>query len=228
MSDAILEIKNLTRKIKGFSLDNINLTIESGFIYGLMGINGAGKSTLLKTIMEPKARYTGDIFFKGQSLKENHATLMNQIGFISEDVKYLEHCSLLENATTLGTFYDEFDMDLFKSTLSDMELSSGKIYEKLSRGENMKFQLAFHIAHKPSLYLLDEVTAGMDPVFRIEFFKILQKLLVDESVSILMTSHLKNEMETKADYLGILKAGKLLEFAESSQIIPRLKEIANA
>lgn len=228
MNDAILEIKNLTRKVKGFSLENINLTIEPGYIYGLMGLNGAGKTTLFKTIMEPKTKYQGEILIKGQNIKQNHTQLMNDIAYISEDVKYFDHCNLLENASTLGIFYDNFDMELFKTTMGQFQVSYGKTYKKLSRGEKMKFQLAFHMAHKPSLYLLDEVTAGMDPVFKIDFFSILQKLLIDENVSILMTSHIKTELETKADYIGIMKAGRLIEMGESTEILPRLKEIANA
>ena len=65
----------------------------------------------------------------------------------------------------------------------------------------------------------------MDPVFRIEFFSILQELLIDEKAAILMTSHIASEMETKADYIGIMKEGKLIQFGESLDIIPKLKEI---
>lgn len=83
----------------------------------------------------------------------------------------------------------------------------------------MKFQMAFAMGHKPVIYLLDEVTAGMDPVFRIDFFKILHKVIEDESASILMTSHIESEMEQKMDYLGVLEKGKLIKFGESMDVL---------
>ena len=85
----------------------------------------------------------------------------------------------------------------------------------MSRGEKLKFQLAFAIAHQPCLYLIDEATAGMDPVFRKEFFEILQRLIVDEQASILMTSHIVSEIQRKTDYVGVMKEGKLVTFTES-------------
>lgn len=225
MSTKILELKDVTSTSRGFCLKNINLTIEPGYIYGLMGANGAGKTTLMKTIMSENAKYRGNIFIQGENIKNNHAKMMNQIGFVSEDVAFFGECSAIENARILGSLYDEFDMNLFKDVMKKMNQSCGKVYGKMSRGEKLKFQLAFAIAHKPCLYLLDEVTAGMDPVFRIDFFSILQELLIDENASILMTSHITSEMETKADYIGIMKEGKLIQFGESLDIIPKLKEI---
>ncbi|MBQ8166428.1 MAG: ABC transporter ATP-binding protein, partial [Lachnospiraceae bacterium] len=75
------------------------------------------------------------------------------------------------------------------------------------------------MGHKPYLYLLDEVTAGMDPVFRIDFFKLLHKVIEDEQASVLMTSHIESEMEQKMDYLGILENGKLIKFGESLDVL---------
>jgi ABC-2 type transport system ATP-binding protein len=89
----------------------------------------------------------------------------------------------------------------------------------MSRGERMKFQMAFAMGHKPCIYLLDEVTAGMDPVFRMDFFKIFHKVIEDESASVLMTSHIESEMEHKMDYLGILENGKLVKFGESLDVL---------
>jgi len=103
-----------------------------------------------------------------------------------------------------------------------MNLPADKIYGKMSRGERLKFQLAFAIAHRPSLYLLDEVTAGMDPVFRTEFFHVLQQLIAKERVCILMSSHLTAEIETRTDYVGVMEKGKLVLFGESLDIIPQV------
>ena len=81
----------------------------------------------------------------------------------------------------------------------------------------MGVRVAWHCAENPSLYLLDEVTAGMDPVFRIEFFRLLQEVIAEEKASILMTSHIEEEMHRKMDYIGILEQGRLISFGESAQ-----------
>ena len=90
----------------------------------------------------------------------------------------------------------------------------------MSRGDLFKFQIAFAMAHKPALYLIDEVTAGMDPVFRIDYFKILQEIIAEENASILMTSHIQDEIQRKMDYVGIMEDGKLIEFGETLDIFP--------
>ena len=89
----------------------------------------------------------------------------------------------------------------------------------------MKFQMAFAMAHHPVIYLLDEVTAGMDPVFRIDFFKLLQEVIAEEKASVLMTSHIASEMERKTDFVGILEQGRLVQFGESMDVLLAQREI---
>ena len=105
--------------------------------------------------------------------------------------------------------------------MKKMELSPKKTYGKMSRGERLKFQMAFAMAHKPDIYLIDEVTAGMDPVFRMDFFRILQDVVKEETASVIMTSHIESEMERKTDYVGILEEGVMVNFGESLDIIPQ-------
>ena len=97
-------------------------------------------------------------------------------------------------------------------------------YGKMSRGEKLKFQMAFAMAHGTKLYLLDEVTVGMDPVFRLDFFKILQKVIEKEEAAVLMTSHIMSEIQQKTDYVGILKEGRLLHFGESPDVMAQMQK----
>lgn len=218
MSSAVLKLDNVTGKGFGFKLKDINMEIYPGYIYGLMGENGSGKTTLMNYILNQR-KYSGKILLNGEDINSNFVDSMNKIGFVSEDNYFFENLSGVENADILGAFYKGFDKELFMTYMSQMEVSTGKSLINLSRGDKLKFQLAFAIAHKPALYLLDEVTAGMDSVFRQDFFKILQKLIVDEEVAILMTSHIASEMEMKTDYVGIMENGQLVKFGESIEII---------
>jgi ABC-2 type transport system ATP-binding protein len=228
MEQAILLFENVTGKKSKFRLQNINFEVQPGFIYGLMGANGAGKTTLMRYILDDTARYTGHIYVDGEDVHTGHAHVMNKIGFVSEDNQFLVDRTCRQNVEILGMLYENFDTGLFEDTMRQLQVSPTKTYKKMSRGEKLKFQLAFAVAHHPCLYLLDEATAGMDPVFRKEYFDMLQQLIMDETASVLMTSHISSEMETKTDYVGIMEEGKLIRFGESLDVIPALAKEGSA
>lgn len=200
---------------KSFQLQDINFELPAGYIMGIIGKNGAGKTTFFDYIMNEKKQYTGEFLLDGKNIHEDHLWALDNIGFISEENKFLGQRTAEQNAKMLGRFYSFFDMNLFEQTLETCKLSKGKTVGKMSRGEFVKFQLAFAVAHKPKLYLLDEATAGMDPVFRIDFYKLLRKLLMDETCSIIMSTHIEEEIDRELDYIGLLENGHFVSFKEN-------------
>lgn len=206
-----------------YVLQDISFDLKAGYIYGLMGENGAGKTTLMQYILKENVPYEGRITIEGMDIRTNHAQILNRIGYVSEDMQFFESCTVGQNAQILGVFYENFHWKRFLEVMESMNLSIGKVYKTMSRGERLKFQLAFAMAHEPCLYLLDEVTAGMDPVFRIDFFHMLQRIIMDECACVLMTSHISAEIETKTDFVGVMQNGRLVMFGESLDIIPSLK-----
>lgn len=215
----ILEFKNVTGKTKHFNLQDVSFTLEPGFIMGLAGKNGAGKSTLIDYIMNPKQQYTGEILIEGKNIRDNHNDIMNRIGFISDNnTGFLMELSAKQNVELLGVLYRDWDDASFYKAMQKMGLAPGKIVGKMSRGEMFKFQTAFAMGHKPALYLIDEATAGMDPVFRIDYFKILQEIIAEEDASILMTSHIQDEIQRKMDFVGVMDGGRLVEFGETLDV----------
>ncbi len=219
----IIEFENVTGISGKFRLQDISFSLPAGYIMGIMGKNGAGKTTLMRYIMEEKQLYSGTIRINGVDIRENHAYIKNKIGFVSEDNPFLEERTGSQNVELVSCFYEDFNRDIFESACKAMDLSPKKTYNKMSRGERLKFQMAFAMAHKPDIYLLDEVTAGMDPIFRMDFFRILQDVIKDERASVIMTSHIESEMERKTDYVGILENGRLISFGESLDVIPAQK-----
>lgn len=215
----LLEFEHVTGTEKQFRLEDVSFALPAGYIMGLAGKNGAGKSTLIDYIMNPKQRYTGIIRIDGVDIRKNHTAMRNWIGLVSDENPFLEERTAQQNAEMFGGLYQEWDMELFGEAMRKMEVPVSRTVGKMSRGERLKFQMAFAMAHHTKLYLLDEVTAGMDPVFRIEFFRMLGEVIAKEDVSVLMTSHVPEEIERKMDYVGVLAEGKLVSFGESIEVL---------
>lgn len=212
----LLEFVNVTGvSRKNYQLQDISFTLPMGYIAGIAGENGAGKTTMFDYIMYPNRQYSGSILLNGKEIHDDYVTLRQQIGFVSEKNRFFMQKSARENAKLAVCFFDAWDYDLFEKAMKEMGVASSTPLSKLSRGEYMKFQTAYSMAHHPVLYLLDEVTAGMDPVFRIDYFKLLQKLMEDENTSILMISHIQEEMDRKMDYIGLMEEGRLVSWKES-------------
>ena len=218
MDNIALEFKDVTGKGFGFKLKNVTMTLENGYIYAVTGKNGAGKTTLFNYILTEKKRYTGSIKLFGYELARNHAKAMEINGLVSEDNTFFENRTGRQNAEILGLVYDNFDMELFDKCMKKMNVSSQTTLWRMSRGERMKFQLAFAIAHHSRLYLLDEATAGMDAVFKIELFDMLRQLIAGEDCCVLMTTHDMSEIAKNTDYVAIMDNGTLGEFVESIEV----------
>ena len=223
--DYVLEINNMSfvknrgllRK-KKLKLEDITMALPYGYLCGIAGENGAGKSTLLEAILDNDARYCGEIRVCGEDLRMNQARLNQKIAYIREERMFFNEKSAVENARILSVLYEEFHMDIFEQTLAKMEVAKTKKLCSMSRGEFMRFQLAFSMAQKPALYLMDEVTAGMDPVFKRDFFRMLHEVIADESASVVMITHIEEELTKQMDYVGVMKEGHLISFRENDAL----------
>lgn len=221
MEDTLFAAKQVTSlkshrfRKNSFRLSDINFTLPKGYIMGLIGKNGAGKTTFFDYIMDAKKRYSGKLLLEGKEIHENHVQALDQIGFVSEKNKFMDLRTAKQNAAMLGPFYSAFDMDCFENSMEQLQLSTGKTVGRMSRGELIKFQLSFAASHHPKLFLLDEATAGMDSVFRIDFYKLLHQLIEEENCSVMLSTHLEEEIERQLDYVGVLEEGRFISFGEN-------------
>lgn len=221
MEDILFAAKQVTSlkshrfRKNSFKLQDINFALPKGYIMGLIGKNGAGKTTFFDYIMDEKKKYSGELILEGKEIHEDHIQVLDQIGFVSEKNKFMELRTAKQNAAMLGPFYSAFDMNLFENTMEQLQLSTSKTIGRMSRGELVKFQLSFAASHHPKLFLLDEATAGMDPVFRIDFYKMLRHLIEKEDCSVILSTHIEEEIEKQIDYIGILEEGKFISFGEN-------------
>lgn len=209
-----VKFQNVTYRRKKFSLKNLSFEIREGYLTALIGKNGAGKTTLFHLLLDKKAHYEGTILADGANWQQNLVDRMNQIGFISDERNFFMELTGQENAMMLQWLYEKFSLDIFMEKMDRMGLSVHKRLGNLSRGEYIKYQLAFAMAHHTRLYLLDEATAGMDLIFKKEFFQILHELLTDEHCTIFMSTHIQEDISKHMDYMIQLEDGYVVSESE--------------
>lgn len=205
-----IEIKGLTKSYKDFTLDNLDLTLPSGCIMGLIGENGAGKSTTIKLLLDIIHKDSGSIILLGRDtetelkdIKEDLGVVLDEVGL--PDVFKAKHINKIMKNT-----YKNWDEKKFFGLLKSLKVPENKKFKEFSRGMKMKMGIAIALSHDPKLLILDEATNGLDPVVRDEVTDIFNDFTRDEGHSILISSHIVSDLEKLCDYVAFIHEGKLL------------------
>ena len=222
MEHNAIELSELTKRYAGFTLGPIDLTLPGGAILGLIGENGAGKTTLMKTMLGVTRPDGGTVRLLGQEAEQAKA----DIGVVLEDCFFYEGMRPRDVGRVLGGVYPTWDGALFEAYLKKFGLADQKSIKALSRGMRMKLSLAAALAHRPKLLLLDEATAGLDPVVRDEILDEFLDFACDEQHSILISSHITSDLEKAADYIAYLHQGKLLLCEEKDCLLEKYGRLA--
>ena len=204
----IIQCENIVKRYKDFSLKNISFTIKPGYLTGLIGVNGAGKTTLINIIAGLDTDFHGRVNINGIDIKKNFTEAKQEIGLISEKLSFFIDKTAYENALLLGEYFNNWNMEEYYIWLDKMNIPKGEPIYQFSKGMKMKFQLSFAMAHSPKFLLLDEPTAGFDPVFRKDFLNILQDIL-NQDVGILMSTHITSDLDKIVDYIILLDNGEI-------------------
>lgn len=204
-----IEIKNLCKSYNGFSLDNLNLTLPSGCIMGLIGENGAGKSTTIKLILNMIKPDSGTIKLFGQNA-ENDKLNKEDIGIVLDEVGITGCLNAKQVGKVMSCSFRNWQAKEYSELLSKFDIPSDKAFKDYSRGMKMKLGIAVALSHQAKLLILDEPTSGLDPVVRDEVIDILNEFTRNENHSILISSHIVSDLEKLCDYIAFLHKGKLL------------------
>ena len=205
-----LEIRNLTKAYPGFRLDNLNLTLPSGCIMGLVGENGAGKSTAVKLILDMVRRDGGSVRILGSDSRKNICELKQDIGVVLDDVGIPGCLTAKQVGNIMRHTFKRWNETAYERYLEKLSIPSRKPFKDFSRGMRTKLGIAAALSHDPKLLILDEATSGLDPVVRDEVVDMIGEFTRDESRSVLISSHIVSDLEKVCDYIAFLHKGRLL------------------
>lgn len=231
--DNILEVNNLSKSLGNFSLDNVSFSLKPGYIMGLIGVNGSGKSTTIKLIMNLLKKDSGEIKIFEKDNVTYEKEIKQRIGFVYNENYYYDNLTINEAKKILSPFYKDWDDKIFNNYINQFNLNPNKQIKQLSKGMKIKFSLAMALSHNADLILMDEPTAGIDPVFRREILDILNNFIQNENKSVFFSTHITTDLEKVADYITFIDNGKILfsqnkeELNETYKLIKGPNDILN-
>ena len=206
------------------ALDNINLQVEQGSIYGFLGPNGAGKTTTLRLLLGLLRKQEGSIEIFGSNFESDKINILKRTGSLIEQPSLYNHLTAKENLEIYRRIYgfakSRINEVLQLVTLQD---TKNKKVKQFSLGMKQRLSIAVALLHQPELLILDEPTNGLDPNGIIETRELIKKLNKEQGVTILVSSHILAEVEKMASHVGIIHKGKLL-FQGS---LPELQHLKN-
>lgn len=218
MNNAI-EIRGLEVALNGFTLKNVNMDIPKGVVVGLIGKNGAGKTTLIKTITDVYLPSKGTVTYDGLNMYDNAVEIKQKLGIVYDEMYYPSGVRSYKIAKMIAPLYPDFDMNKWHELMKEFRLDEKKRPIEYSKGMQMKFMLAMVLARNPKILILDEPTAGMDPAARVEFLDLLQEYMMDETNSIIFSTHITSDLDKIADYIALVSDGELVVMEEKEKLL---------
>ena len=216
-----LEVKDLCKSYPDFALDHVSLQIPGGTIMGLIGENGAGKTTLIKCILNLTRRKSGEITILGYDSEREERQAKLEVGVVLDECFFHDSLRPRDLDRVLGPVFPDWDRGLYGDYLDKFRLPANKLIREFSRGMKMKLSLAAALAHRPKLLILDEATAGLDPVVRDEILDEFLRFISDEDHAVLISSHITSDLEKAADYITYIHQGKIVLSEAKDDILDR-------
>ncbi|WP_075720865.1 ABC transporter ATP-binding protein [Roseburia sp. 499] len=214
----MLEIVDVSKRKGNFSMKNISIQLPDGYIMGLVGANGSGKTTLIKMLLGIFTPDSGSIRVDGREYGSEEHGIREDIGYVLQEELFDPGLSAEENVDYYGHYYSRYDKELCRKYMEEFELGSSRKYKVLSKGEKLKLQLAFALAHKPKYLIMDEPAGNFDPDFAKIFYRMLTDFVSDGEHSVLLSTHQTEGLERVVDYVTFLQKGELL-FSENIETL---------
>ena len=214
-----IELSHINKNFGAFAIRDLNLAVPSGTICGLVGENGAGKSTTIRLLMGALRPDSGTARVLGVDVASPaFREAKEDIGVVMDEAYFPETMNAAQVGKMMALTYRRWDMGLYRQYLRRFELPEAKAFKDFSRGMRMKLAIAVALSHQPKLLVLDEATAGLDPIVRDEVLEIFNEFTREEDHSILISSHILSDLEKLCDYIAFIHQGRLL-FCEEKDLL---------
>ncbi|MFK7890366.1 MAG: ABC transporter ATP-binding protein [Granulosicoccus sp.] len=211
LSRRVLELHDIRKAYGSLAvLDGLSLSVNEGEIFGFLGRNGAGKSTAIRMIMGITKSDAGEIRLFGESLHSDLIKLRQRIGYVAQEQNMYPWMSPKVISRFVRGFYPRWDEKRFQSLMADFELPLKRRIGTFSGGMKAKLALTLALSGQPELLILDEPTAGMDPVARREFLDLVKEQVDKDGTSTFFSTHLIDEIEAVADRIAIVESGRAI------------------
>lgn len=220
MNEKILQMRNVAKAFDGREMiHGMNLSVERGMIYGLLGVNGAGKTTTFKMITGLLRPDSGEIIFSGTSVSGQDRGFLREMGILIETPVFYEHLSARENLELhlqyMGCGVDKIEEALNRAGLQN---TGRQPVSKFSLGMRQRLAIARAISHGPKLLVLDEPVNGLDPVGIRQMRELFLSLARESGMTLLISSHILSEIEHVADRVGVLADGSIAKEVSIEQV----------
>jgi len=219
----MIAITNLTFGYhkKSLLFKNLNLNLEEGHIYGLLGKNGAGKSTLLKNLAGLVYPWEGTCLVNGYRAANRSPDFLQELFFIPEEL-YMPSLTAEQFMESTGHFYPNFDRQQFRKILDQFDVPADKVLSKLSFGQQKKVMISFGLATNTALLIMDEPTNGLDIPSKIQFRKIIASVLTDNRCVIIST-HQVRDLDSLIDTLLVLHEQEIVLNSSLDRIAEKIQ-----
>ena len=215
-----IELSHINKSFGGFAIQDLCLTVPSGTICGLVGENGAGKSTTIRLLMGALKPDSGTAQVLGVDVSSPaFQAVKEDIGVVLDEAYFPEVLNAAQVGKIMASTYRRWDSGVYQNYLRRFDLPDQKAFKDFSRGMRMKLSIAVALSHRPRLLVLDEATAGLDPIVRDEVLDLFNEFTREEDHSILISSHILSDLEKLCDYIAFLHQGRLLFCDEKDQLL---------
>lgn len=227
MVDYVIETRGLSKEYShDLVVNSVDMHVEKGKIYGLLGKNGAGKTTTMCMLLNLTYPSSGEIFLFGKDPKKYSNELYSKIGSIIETPGFYENLTAYENLKIIGKIRGGYNPRNVELALEMVNLSDAKSkkFKDFSLGMKQRLGIAAAIMHSPELLILDEPINGLDPFGIKEIRALLKRLSHDFGITILISSHILSEIENLADVIGFMDNGVLIDEISREELHGRLNK----
>ena len=206
----MIEVRNLTKHFGDFcALDQLELHVPKGAVYGLVGPNGAGKSTLIRHLTGVYRPDSGEVCIDGQVVYENK-DIKNRMAYIPDDVFYFHTSNLNDMMKFYRGLYPKFDLEMYDKLCAVFSLDPKKSLRSFSKGMQKQAAFLLSLCTRPDVLILDEPVDGLDPVMRRQVWSLILQDVAERQITVLVSSHNLRELEDVCDHVGIMHQGKML------------------